>query len=59
MFNSTLLHQVSLYEKIFSSFWIMAGLFVLSKLFWAVYYEWKENEGGVNYLRYGKEFFKR
>ena len=35
------------------------GLFIFAKMFWAIYYERKEEDGGINYLRHGKEFFKR
>jgi len=35
------------------------GLFIFAKMFWAIYYERKEKDGGINYLRHGKEFFKR
>ena len=42
----------------FQAFWIMLGLFAISKIFWFVVYEFKEKNGGDKYFKYGKKGFK-
>lgn len=43
-------------NKLFTSIMIMLGLWVISKLFWMVVYEYRWRGAGEDYLRYGKEF---
>jgi hypothetical protein len=43
-------------QNIFEAFFIVAGLWALSKLFWMLIYEYRYGKGaGEEYLRYGKQ----
>ena len=46
--------------KLFYAFWIIAGLCLLSKMFWMCIYEFLYYKGaGNDYLQHGKKYVKR
>ena len=50
---------IPIWQIVFEAVLCTIGLFILAKFFWMIWYELKEKDGGMNYLRYGKEFFKK
>jgi hypothetical protein len=41
----------------FEGLWFTLGIFMISKLFWMTYYEWRYS-AGEEYLQYGKKYVK-
>ena len=43
--------------RLFTGFWIIAGMYVISKLFWMLIYEVKYyRDAGMDYISYGKKY---
>lgn len=56
---SFLLNPIQEPYRLFTAFWIIAGLWADSKILWMVIYEIKYYQGaGLDYLDYGKDYVK-
>jgi len=54
-----ILYDIPQWQIYIEAIILTIGLFIFAKMLWMLYYEWKEKDGGINYLQHGKKFFKR